>query len=147
MFERYPNESVRTLLRARAAAVAAGAPSIEAEHLLHAAMEAWSRGSRASVPSDPPGPASPEIRFSESVKRILNLAMAEADRLGHHRIRPEHLLLALLDEADEHPIAALRHVGVGRLELTESAARGARQDDSPLPHTAGHLSARLSETE
>ena len=58
--------------------------------------------------------------------------MAEADRLDHHRIRPEHLLLALLEDPGGLAAGVLREVGLKRDVLVQSAAEDAALDDSPL---------------
>ena len=145
MFERYPRPSVRALFVARAAALAAGAESIEVEHLLLGALAEWpDAGIRCDevvrtlglpVPSELPGPGSPQIPFSDAVKRVLGGAAARADRLGQHRIRPEHLLLALHDDTQRVPARILSQAGVTRAELLRSAAEGARLDDSSLQNT------------
>ena len=142
MFERYPELSVRALFVAREVARAAGAPSIEVEHLLLGALEAWpgagvrreevARMLGLSVPNELTAPGSPELPFSPEVKRVLTSAMWEADRLGQHRIRPEHLLLALHDERRSVTSGILRQTGVDHEELIRSAALGALSDDSPV---------------
>jgi ATP-dependent Clp protease ATP-binding subunit ClpA len=144
MFERYPEPSVRALFVAKAAALAAGAQSIDLEHLLVGALGSWPdagirreqvvRAVGLSIPSELLGPGSPEIPFSGAVQSVLNSAMALADRFGQHRIRPEHLLLALLD--DSHGVASkiLQQAAVQREELLRSAAQGALSDDGPLQY-------------
>jgi ATP-dependent Clp protease ATP-binding subunit ClpA len=144
MFERYSEPSVRALFVARAVALAAGAQSIDVEHLLMAALEAWpdagirreevARTLGVSMPNELPGPGCPQIPFSGVVQRVLNSAMWQADRFGQHRIRPEHLLLALHDESDSATAGILRQAGVDREELVRSAALGALSDDSPLEY-------------
>jgi ATP-dependent Clp protease ATP-binding subunit ClpA len=58
--------------------------------------------------------------------------MLEADRLGQHRIRPEHLLLALHEERDSAISGVLQQAGLDRDELVRSAVQQAHSDDSPL---------------
>jgi ATP-dependent Clp protease ATP-binding subunit ClpC len=144
MFERYPEPSVRALFVAKAAALAAGAQSIDVEHLLVGALGSWPdagirceevvRAVGLSMPSELPGPGSPEMPFSGVVQRVLNGAMALADRLGQHRIRPEHLLLALLDDSYSVASEILQQAAVEREELLRSAAEGALLDDGPLQY-------------
>ena len=146
MFERYPPASVRALFTAKAVALAAGAPSIDVEHLLVGALDAWpTAGKRCddvagtlglSIPNESQGPWSREIPFSGVVKLVLNSAMVQADRYGHHRIQPEHLLLALHDESHSVTSTILQQAGVDREELIRSAAVAARSDDSPLSYSA-----------
>jgi ATP-dependent Clp protease ATP-binding subunit ClpC len=146
MFERYPASSVRALFVARDTALSVGALFIEVEHLLVGAVEAWpGAGLRRSevfvrlgltVPATPPRTVNPDMQFSALVQRLLNNAMSQADRLSHHRIHPEHLLLALLEEPD-CPVSAILHdVGIERDLLVESAVREALVDDGPLAYTA-----------
>jgi ATP-dependent Clp protease ATP-binding subunit ClpC len=56
-------------------------------------------------------PTSAEIPFAEATKRVLSFAAEEADRLVHHSIEPEHLLLGLLHEND--PVAAASLIAYG----------------------------------
>ncbi|MGH9255977.1 MAG: Clp protease N-terminal domain-containing protein [Vicinamibacterales bacterium] len=152
MFERYPETSVRALFAARSTAVLGGAPFIDVEHLVAGAIEAWSAaGSRRAevlqklgltVLSIPPGAVHPDIEFSPAAKRVLHEAMSQADRLGHHRIRPEHLLLAALEDPSCLTATILRDVGLERDVLVQSAAQDANVDDSPLGYKA-HLEARI----
>src|SRR5436190_16730320 len=124
MFERYPQESAQALFLAMASAVAARADFIGPDHMLAGALgtaphlglpcESILRRLRLEAPTLPPGPNRPDIEFSQVVKRLLQGAMAVADRLGHHRIRPEHMLLALLEEPDCPAGEALRGAGCER---------------------------------
>jgi ATP-dependent Clp protease ATP-binding subunit ClpA len=144
MFERYPETSRRALFVAKAIALAAGAQSIDAEDLLAGALDAWSdAGSfRDEVfrriglvgPVKLPRPTDSDIPFSAVVKHLLNDAMMRADRLGHHRIRPEHLLLALLDDQTCAASGLLHDVGLKAEMLIKSLARHSLEDDGPLPY-------------
>lgn len=142
MFERYPEESRRALSVARATAVNAGATSIEPEHLLAAALHVYAAPGlpwdaivqrlQVTVATEPPEPDGPEIPFSSEVKRLLLATMEQADRLGHHRIRPEHMLLAFLDAPDCPSGDVLRDAGVVRETLMASIGRAVAVDDGPL---------------
>jgi ATP-dependent Clp protease ATP-binding subunit ClpA len=146
VFERYSEPSVRALFVAKASAVATGARFIDTQHLLVGALEAWpDAGSRReeivrrlgiSLPTELPDAVSPEIPFSGVAGHVLKSAMVQADRLGHHRIRPEHLLLALDEEGHCATSGILRHAGLAAEELIRSAAQGALSDDSPLSYDA-----------
>lgn len=118
------------LFLARANAAAAGATAIEPEHLLAAAVTA-----RRPPPEDGypqlQGRQS-EIPFSEHVKILLNRAAMQADRLGHHRIRPEHILIALVEDTDRRTAAAVCAARLDRSALVEAAEREAAIDDTPL---------------
>jgi ATP-dependent Clp protease ATP-binding subunit ClpC len=153
MFERYPASSVRALFVARDTALSLGALFIEVEHLLVGAVEVWpGAGLRRSevlgrlglmVPTTPPRTVNPDMQFSALVQRVLSNAMSQADRLRHHRIHPEHLLLALLEAPDCPASAILHDVGFERDLLVESAAREALVDDGPLAYTA-HLESKVT---
>lgn len=132
MFERYPAEAVRMLFLARSNAARAGARTVEAEHLLAAALAA-----REAAPSDGEpqlrGPQS-QIPLGEHVQWLLNRAAMTADTLGHHRIRPEHVLIALTDDERGSTVVAVRAAGIDRSQLLRTAERQAAIDDSPLPY-------------
>jgi ATP-dependent Clp protease ATP-binding subunit ClpA len=72
-------------------------------------------------------PTSVEIPFAEATKRVLNFAAEEADRLLHHDIEPEHLLLGLLRENDPVAAASLVAYGIG--------LDGTREFIASRPHT------------
>jgi len=148
MFERYSQATARSLFAAKAIALAAGSRCIDETHLLAGAVETWAAAGSFqqevlkrlgfAAPSTT-STASPEIAFSPLVKRLLNQAMAQADRLDHHRIRPEHFLLAMLDEPDGSAAVILRDVGLERAVLVQSAAADAALDDSPLNYGPGRV--------
>lgn len=64
------------------------------------------RAAVTPAPSGNPAPAtSPElIPFSSPARKALELTFREALRLGHNYIGTEHLLLALLELADDGPL-------------------------------------------
>ncbi len=51
-------------------------------------------------------------RFSGDCRRMVGRAQEQARRLGHPFLGTEHLLLAVLDNADGYTVAALRSCGV-----------------------------------
>jgi hypothetical protein len=129
MFERFPEPSVRTLFFARSLAALAGSAEILPNHLVGGALRALSDAT--ALP-----PLSPEeIPFSAAVQQLLNDATAEADRLGQHLIRPQHLLLALL-RSHSHAAALLRESGLEHRQLESDVAAAAAIDDKPLAYTA-----------
>jgi ATP-dependent Clp protease ATP-binding subunit ClpC len=149
MFERFPEPSRRALFFSRALAELAGCDSILPEHLVGGVLRA-----APTAVADDPARASTcdgllrdlrfdrfaatwraptrEIPLSRDVQRLLNEATAEADRMGHHLIRPQHLLLALLKESGTPAAEALRRAGVQRAWLNASAVEAAAIDDQPL---------------
>lgn len=113
MFERYTESARRALFFARYAVSELGAASIQTEHLLFGLLrqekgivarilrmrgidpeamrrEIEQRRTRPSIAT------SMEVPFDADVKRALEHAREEADRLQHSYIGTEHLLLGLL---------------------------------------------------
>ena len=140
MFERYSEASRRLVFLARAAALSAGANAIEPTHLLAGALEVWPQAAllRETIlrelglaPSFEDGFTAGDIPFGANVKRLLNTAMVRADQFGHYRIRPEHLLVALVEESSLDRL--LRDAGIVRKALIESATQAALVDDSAMP--------------
>ena len=122
MFERYTEPARRVLFFARYEASQLGSLTIETEHLLLGLMRegkglAARIFARAKVPFEKVRreiegrsafrekvSTSVEIPFSAEVKRALGYAAEESERLLHHHIGTEHLLLGLLRE--ERSVAA-----------------------------------------
>ena len=116
MFERYTERARRILFFARYEASQCGNRSIAPEHLLLGLIregkginsrifsrarlnpDALRREIEARTVFEEKIPTSVEIPFSDAVKRVLQFAAMEADRLLHNYIGPEHLLLGLLHE-------------------------------------------------
>jgi ATP-dependent Clp protease ATP-binding subunit ClpA len=115
-------------------------------------MEAWPDGgpSRSEVfrrlgltaPVEEALAVDSDIPFSQAVKRLLQSAMSQADGLGHHQIRPQHLLLALMAEPDSPESAMLADLGIERDVIRASACREAMADDRPLAFK-GHLELKI----
>lgn len=117
MFERYTERARRVLFFARYEATTLGQPAIEPHHLLlgivrdggglaarilgpNAGLER-ARGEIVDLTSTGPTfSTSVEIPFTAAAKTVLQQAAAEADRLRHHDIGTEHLLLGLLSQSD-----------------------------------------------
>jgi ATP-dependent Clp protease ATP-binding subunit ClpA len=84
-------------------------------------------------------------RFTEQVRRILDLARAEADRLRHRYVGPEHLVLGLLRDGGNPAARILQARGVdlaaARAALRHLADRGVvpgpRPSDAELLGTLG----------
>jgi enamine deaminase RidA (YjgF/YER057c/UK114 family) len=148
MFERYTEEARRALFFARYEASEHGSLSIESEHLLLGLIR-LDKGlmSRICARSDlslegirkdierrtvvrEKTATSVEIPFSAETKRVLRLAADEADRMQHHDIGPEHLLLGILRE--EPSVAASILVARGlRLDTVRDCIAKA---DLPTSH-------------
>jgi ATP-dependent Clp protease ATP-binding subunit ClpC len=140
MFERYDESARRVLFFARFEASQVGRMSIETEHLLLGLLREG-KGLTARLLSTPPlspeairggverrielrDPVSTsiEIPFSEDTKRVLLRAVEEADALGSHSIRPEHLLLGILREEKSLAATVLLALGANIRTLREAIA-------------------------
>jgi hypothetical protein len=84
-------------------------------------------------------------RFTEQVGRVMDLARAEAEHLGHRYVGPEHLLLGLLRDGSNRAAGILRARGVdlaaaraalGRL-ADQGVVPGPRPSDAELLGTLG----------
>ena len=83
-------------------------------------------GSSGRLPSGQP-------ELSQGTKKVLELAVDEARRMGHHYIGTEHLLLGLVRQQDGLAIDILRRLGVS----SEEVRRQTRQvlQESPVQTT------------
>jgi hypothetical protein len=113
MFERYTERARRVIFFARYEASQYGRPYIESEHLLlglfreDRALTEWIPGKK-NVEAEIRGEIEKRItrgeRISTSVdlpltaecKNVLNLAAETAERLGHHLVDTQHLLIGIL---------------------------------------------------
>ena len=71
-----------------------------------------------------------QIDLSPGTKRVLELAVDEARRLGHHYIGTEHLLLGLVRQTDGVAIEVLKRLGVSPEEVRRQTRRVLQE--SPL---------------
>jgi uncharacterized protein YbjT (DUF2867 family) len=152
MFERYQEESRRTLFLARETALGEQREMIEPEHLLAGLLRAAPETLPARLPQEKtietirqrlglrpfdavPDGMSNEIPFSWAVQRLLNEAMLEADAIGDEVIRPGHLLLALLSLTKTR--VALREAAIDRELVLVQLPRG----HAPLIRNPEHAKA------
>jgi hypothetical protein len=75
------------------------------------------------------GQVGPEVGLTPRAKRVIELTIEEARRLGHHRIGTEHLLLGILREGEGIAAGVLLSLGVGldraRIEVMAELSRQA----------------------
>jgi ATP-dependent Clp protease ATP-binding subunit ClpC len=156
MFERYTESARRALFFARYEASQWGSPSIETEHLLLGLIREprglptrilLSRGDGTldairiavdeRITRRERFPESVEIPFSGEMKRALNYAAEEADRLGHSYIGNEHLLLALL--RDTHTVAGstLGSLGFGHDTVSKAVVDLLKQGHEAVQSSRG----------
>ncbi|MCB9432093.1 MAG: ATP-dependent Clp protease ATP-binding subunit [Ardenticatenaceae bacterium] len=82
-----------------------------------------------------PGTRTPftKIELSPSTKRVLELAVEEARRMGQHYISTEHLLLGLARQNEGLAIDVLRKFGISAEQIRRQTRRMLKE--SPVPST------------
>lgn len=77
-----------------------------------------------------------EIPFTPRAKKVLELAVEEAQNLGHTYVGTEHLLLGLLREEEGIAARVLENLGVKLADVKEEVINLLGEGgDSPSPHT------------
>jgi ATP-dependent Clp protease ATP-binding subunit ClpA len=154
MFERFTNEAARTLSVACVIANSAQRNLVDVPDLAAGALIALEAVQKSDMavrarqivlatlgiqrPEEIQSGQAPDVAFNDSVRRILKCSVDIADRLGHHRIRPEHLLLAIFEEGCVAVVKSLQVAELSPEALAGSAARAAALEDTPFPFSA-HL--------
>ncbi|RMF80187.1 MAG: ATP-dependent Clp protease ATP-binding subunit [Chloroflexi bacterium] len=95
-----------------------------------------------------------QLDLSPGTKKVLELAVDEARRMGHHYIGTEHLLLGLVRQNDGIAIEVLRHMGISPDEvrkqtrdvLRESPVQSSRSDKEERPPLRGPRTPRGDKT-
>ncbi len=127
MFERFNERSRRSLFYARVAAGEGGTP-IEPEHLAlgilradpDAIMRFTSPGTEVETVREHLGHIHSTVMnetayhapFSDRMKRVLDHTRVEADEAGNRKIRPEHLLLAVMVKGKGDVPRTLHDLGI-----------------------------------
>lgn len=141
MFERYTEKARRVIFFARYEASMYGSPCIETEHLLLGLFREDPNVTRL-LPNTPDLDelrkeiekhiearerisTSVEVPLTTQCKRILNFAAEEAERLAHHHVGTEHLLLGVLREKSGLAAAILHadKIDVSKLRMEISRTR------------------------
>jgi ATP-dependent Clp protease ATP-binding subunit ClpC len=65
------------------------------------------------------GTARAEIPFTPRAKNIFDLSLLEASQRGHNYVAPEHILLALLQDAKGGAVKVLENFGADRLKVRD----------------------------
>lgn len=154
MFNRFTSRAVQVLFYARSEVSQLGSSAVEPEHILLGVLdEGKGLGSRilagtggtlddlrsdivARLTSREKVPESAEIPFSVSGERVLQYAAEEADRLLHHAIGTEHLLLGLLREDRSVAAEVLTARGLTTEAVRETIGKplsGGEQREPPGP--------------
>lgn len=73
--------------------------------------------------------------FTPRSKRILQIAVMEAARLGHNYVGTEHLLIAILSEGDSYGVRFLQSLGAKSGDILNeiSSALSSGEDSAPAP--------------
>jgi len=132
MFIRYIEGARRTIVRAKHEADRFGSLEIEPEHILLALLHDPAMISRtmegisekeiretinAQLPRREPNTLPHDLPLSRAAREALALAEAEADKLGHGRIRNEHLLLGLVEHRNCYAGELLKEKGLSAEKL------------------------------
>jgi ATP-dependent Clp protease ATP-binding subunit ClpC len=157
MFERFTDRSRRVVVLAQEAARTLNHNYIGTEHLLlgllhegegvaasalralGVSLDAARQQVEDVVGTGTSAPAG-SIPFTPRAKRVLELALREALRLGHNFIGTEHILLGLLREGDGTAVQVLTRLGVSasgvRAQVVDGLTAGGLSDGG-LEHPAG----------
>ena len=130
MFERYTEKARRVIFYARYEASQFGATAIEAEHILlgilrddkvlvqsllvnaHAEIDSIRKEIESRTVTREKAHASVDLPLSQGAKAVLSRAAAESDKLHHHHIGTDHLMLGLIQEERSLASEVLRARGV-----------------------------------
>jgi len=85
-----------------------------------------------------------KIGLTRRTKRVLELAVNEARKLGHHYIDTAHLLLGLVQQKDGVAVEILRRLGVSPDVIRRETAKAVHQVPAKEPAQSGRKSAKDS---
>ena len=152
MFERYTERARRVLFFARYEASQLGGIAIESEHLLlgliregkgltarifsraHLSLETIRKEIEGRTAFREKISTAVEIPFSPEVKRALNFAAEESDRLFHNYIGTEHLLLGILREERCAAAVMLMERGMRLQTVRENITQLLNENPTPTAH-------------
>ncbi len=81
------------------------------------------------------------LDLSPGTKRVLELAVEEARKMGHHYISTEHLLLGLVRQGEGVAIDVLRELDINSEQVRRQTRRMLQENpSSPLPRQSGRRS-------
>ncbi len=87
-----------------------------------------------------------EIGLTPRAKKVIELAVDEARRLGHHYIGTEHLLLGLVREGEGIAAGVLESLGVNLEKVRSQTIQVLSQSNSPHSETSGDTMATATRT-
>lgn len=88
-----------------------------------------------------------KIELSPSTKRVLELAVEEARRMGQHYISTEHLLLGLARQNEGLAIDVLRKFGVSTEQIRRHTRKLLKENPVPATETAAPAAAKRPKKE
>jgi len=162
MFERYTERARRVIFFARYEASQFGSITIETEHLLlgliredkiltnrflrnHSSIESIRKEIESRTPIREKVPTSADLPLSSECRRILAYAAEEAERLNHHHIGTEHLLLGILREENSVAAQVLQERGLKVDAVRDELARAPIPVEPPtMPHDLRFLASSLN---
>ncbi|HIS68023.1 MAG TPA: ATP-dependent Clp protease ATP-binding subunit [Candidatus Gallacutalibacter stercoravium] len=114
------------------AATVLGQLGVSAEQLEQLMRQKIGSGIRTSLGSED---------FTPRTKRVLQIAVMQAARLGHNYVGTEHLLIALLEESDSYATRFLMQMGVKPADIVEkineALSDGSEQEEAAQPFSQG----------
>jgi len=87
-------------------------------------------------------PSPGDIGLTPRAKKVIELAVDEARRLGHHYIGTEHLLIGIMRESEGVAAGVLESLGVNLEKVRSETTRILNQSVSQGGHTGGRTSTR-----
>jgi ATP-dependent Clp protease ATP-binding subunit ClpC len=78
-----------------------------------------------------PNPNAKEVPLTPRTKRLIEVARAEARNLNHNFVAPEHILLAIISEAEGVAIVIIQRLGVDFTKLRSEIIKSLAGDISP----------------
>ncbi len=94
-----------------------------------------------------PGRRTPQskIDLTPRTKRVIELAVEEAHKLGHHYISTEHLLLGLARQGDGVAIDILRQMGISPEQIKRETTRAIQENPVPAGGAEAEPAAKQQE--
>jgi hypothetical protein len=84
-----------------------------------------------------------QLDLSPATKQVLELAVDEARRMGHHYIGTEHLLLGLVRQSEGSAIVILKHLSISPEEVRRQVHK-VLQESPAVPQTSAQPAARFT---
>ncbi len=163
MFGRFTERSQKVLLFAREEAKSANYPNIGTEHLLLGLIREGEsiaakvlaslgldadkvRGAVSQMVETADEPSPPEPSLTARAKKVLELSLDEARRMGNNYVGPEHLLLGLIREGEGVAASILGATGADYRKLRSMVAHLQGGQTPPEGQSPGQAKASSTQT-